>query len=193
MKSGLAYLASVVIISLCLGLGVSALARAESGGDEFGSRRQIPKSNVPPTPEKKWKEQSWQLPPYPDPARLRGGELSIQGSSFAYQVDLDSLSIGNDGVVRYAIVITSPSGAQNVFYDGIRCQTAEYKTYAYGSQGKWQAAAYPEWQSLELVRGSRHRVELFQYYLCDDFHAPLTRKQIVSRFDGTYRFNQGRR
>ncbi|MFP3740302.1 CNP1-like family protein, partial [Burkholderia sp. SIMBA_019] len=47
-----------------------------------------------------------------------------------FAVDPASLSVGSDGVVRYAIVITSPGGARNINYEGIRCDTYEWRLYA---------------------------------------------------------------
>ncbi len=192
MKSGLLYSISIAAIVLSLVLGGGTPGHAESEGGEFGSRRPTSVPDLTPT-EPDWKEQSWNLPPFPDVAQMRGAEFSLHGSDFTYWLDLDSLAVGDDGVTRYAIVITSQTGAQNVFFEGIRCQSGEYKTYAYGSQGEWHAAAYPQWQSVRLVRGSPHRRELFEYYLCSDLIAPLSREQIEARFRQYARFNEGRR
>lgn len=142
--------------------------------------------------ERQWKELALELPPYPDPARLRGGELVITGAELTYQLDVDSIRVDADEVVRYAIVIISSTGARNVFYEGIRCQTAEYKSYAYGSQGQWSTAVYPRWQSIGRSGSSSHRRELFLYYFCNKYYRPVTREEVLARLINPYRIEGGR-
>ena len=47
-----------------------------------------------------------------------------------FAIDPKSVSIGKDNVVRYTVLITSKTGARNVNYEGLRCDTAERRIYA---------------------------------------------------------------
>ena len=81
--------------------------------------------------EKPWVEIQAELPPYPQTENLLKFDAG-PASDNSHYVDAPSISVGEDAVVRFTLVIKSPSGAMNVSYEGIRCQTAEKRTYAYG-------------------------------------------------------------
>lgn len=181
---------TIVLLLFLFGAEVATLAQAEDSlyGPTF--KGQLHQYAAPA--EQQWQESAFELPPYPKPDELRGGELVMPRKDLAYQLDVDSIAIGPDGVTRYAIVITSATRARNVFYEGIRCRTAEYKTYAYGSQGQWSEAANAQWQSVRQIRGSLHRRELFLNYFCDELRDPLTREQVLARIDNPFRFDEGR-
>ncbi len=87
-------------------------------------------------------------PPSFDPNRL----VRVEMPSFmalSYGVDPSTLSIGKDGVVRYVMVASNASGAFNAMYEGIRCATAEVKTYARSSSnGQWRMNESGDWRSL---------------------------------------------
>ncbi|CAJ0902385.1 hypothetical protein R20233_04764 [Ralstonia sp. LMG 32965] len=51
-------------------------------------------------------------------------------SPLRFAIDPKSVSIGKDNVVRYTVLITSKTGARNVNYEGLRCDTAERRIYA---------------------------------------------------------------
>ena len=42
-----------------------------------------------------------------------------------FAVDAKSVSVTEEGIVRFVLVITSQSGASNISYEGIRCSTGE--------------------------------------------------------------------
>jgi len=82
-------------------------------------------------------------------------------------VDPETLRITNDGIVRYVMVATSPSGSTNATYEGIRCLTGEVKTYArYGTTGKWNALADPQWKPLNGNQPSLHALALARQGAC---------------------------
>src|SRR5262249_9572485 len=95
--------------------------------------------------DKPWDEQKWSLPPYPVMDGLVGFDVG-PASSFRFYVDPASISVGNDGVIRYTLVARSASGALNVSYEGIRCASGERKLYAFGREDKtWAPARNAEW------------------------------------------------
>jgi hypothetical protein len=62
-------------------------------------------------------------------------ELELEArTDFRYFVDAGSLSVGTDGVVRYILMARSPSGVENVTFEGLRC-SGEYRVYAVGRPG----------------------------------------------------------
>jgi hypothetical protein len=82
----------------------------------------------------KWAESAVVLPSQPKDRDLVRFDVS-RLSRNAFFVDSASLSVGDDGVVRYTLVIESPSGIRNVSYEGMRCSTAERRVYAFGGAG----------------------------------------------------------
>lgn len=120
-----------------------------------------------PTAVSKWRESDITLPTYPADADLVGVPLSA-ADTFKLYIDRVSLSHGDDRVVRLTMVIESPSGARNVFYDGIRCDTREHKTYALGaSDRQWRPVAEPKWQFIAAQERNGFRYQLYKHYVCD--------------------------
>lgn len=100
---------------------------------------------VPEEKEKpEWVEESIVPPVYPKDEDLI--RVAIAASSNQFLVDGKTLNVGSDGVIRYTMVIRSNAGAENVTYEGIRCETREKKLYALGHKdGTWIAARSPKW------------------------------------------------
>ena len=88
----------------------------------------------------RWIEDLAEPPPLPDASSLLEFDLSVPDPQFRYLIDTESLTIGNDGVVRYVVAVEARSGsAKNLLFEGMNCATEQYKSYAYGSQGgEWR-------------------------------------------------------
>jgi len=115
---------------------------------------------------KTWKELSVQLPPQPKPENLVSFYVSPT-ATMKFAIDLNSISAGADGVVRYTLVTKSEGGAENVSYEGIRCQTAEKKLYAFGhNDGSWSRARLSNWQRIADMGANRQHAALFTDFLC---------------------------
>lgn len=120
---------------------------------------------------KSWKEIQAQIPPYPKPQNL----VPVQGGSAPHHafVDAASLSVGEDGVVRYTLVVKAAGGATNVTFEGMRCETRELKRYAHGrSDGAWLRAHKPDWQRIVLRDLSPYHYVLYREYFCPSPAAP---------------------
>jgi hypothetical protein len=92
----------------------------------------------------------------------------MQGSSLSYGIDPKTLSVGEDGVVRYVLVARSTSGALNVLYQGIRCQTAETKTYGrWDNKSSWNTSRSAEWQQLSFTGPTRPAMMLARVGICE--------------------------
>ncbi len=123
--------------------------------------------------DKPWVEQLTQLPAYPDVKNLMAFDAGAATSN-QYLVDTTSIRIGEDGVIRFSLVIKSSAGALNVSYEGIRCATSERKVYALGRNDKtWAQPRVSEWQKLDFVRQFYAQRELAKNIFCPH-------RQIVS-------------
>lgn len=112
---------------------------------------------------KSWHEERVALPPYPKPGNLI--EFDAGPTDFRFFVDAASLSVGDDGVVRYVLVARSPQGTENVSFDGLRCSSGEYKIYAIGrSDHSWARNRDADWRSTAQRAGRWHRVLANDYF-----------------------------
>jgi hypothetical protein len=106
----------------------------------------------------------------PPAAIAKSGLIAIEMPVFVslrYELDPSSLRIDQDGVVRYVVVATSPSGARNVYFEGVRCKTSEFKTYArMQSDGQWTAVQQAQWKSVYETTVSRHVRNLLRQGMC---------------------------
>ena len=123
---------------------------------------------LPAVDDPEWKESEVPPPPAFDVGKLITFDVS-PNSSLVYGVDPASIRISNsDSVVRYVVVATSASGARNVMYEGIRCTTGEFKTYArYSPDGRWSAVANAEWRSMFGNMPSKHALRFAKAGACD--------------------------
>ncbi|BCT68436.1 MULTISPECIES: CNP1-like family protein [Nitrosospira] len=116
--------------------------------------------------ERPWVELQAQLPPYPETENLLQFDAGPVSTNLHY-VDALSITVGEDGVVRYTLVITSSAGGMNVSYEGIRCQTAEKRTYAYGrNDHTWTRAGRSKWADLETLNQNYAQRALYRYFFC---------------------------
>lgn len=118
--------------------------------------------------EKKWVEQAVTIPAFPQENNLL--ELSLYHSSTKYYIDKKSVQVGKqDRVARYTVVIKTASGAKNVFYEGIRCDTKTYRTYAYAvNMNSFRAMPNSIWRPITGVGVFKYRLSLFDYFVCKD-------------------------
>lgn len=139
---------------------------------------------VDPDPE--WKESEYTLPSPPQLADLR--EFPVDPASpNRYLVDLNSISVGADTVVRYTLVIQTAGGAQNITYEGIRCQTNERQLYATARQdGTWVPVKKSTWQPMTNSGYHRPAVALAEDYFCDSNAPPRDRAEIMQHFKGIF-------
>jgi hypothetical protein len=147
-----------LLISLCL---LSMVAPAAAF---FGPKKT---SDYEYENEKPWVEIQGQLPSYPKSENLLEFDAGPASNNLHY-VDSSSVSVGEDGVVRYSLVVKSPAGAMNVTYEGIRCQTNERKVYAYGRANNetWAPATMGKWVDLENIKQNYAQRALYRYFFC---------------------------
>jgi hypothetical protein len=104
------------------------------------------------------------LPAYPKRADLLPFFVSAT-TTFEFFIDGSAISSGDDGVVRYALVARSAQGAESVTYEGIRCDTKEYRIYATGVDERWVPRPSP-WRPIEPRSIQRWHNALLREYFC---------------------------
>ncbi|WP_332775072.1 CNP1-like family protein [Polaromonas sp.] len=129
-----------------------------------------------------WKESEVPPPPAFDVSRLVTFETS-PNSSLVFAVDPATLHINQvDGVLRYVMVATSATGVRNISYEGIRCVTGEFKTYArYSPSGQWNKVANPQWRSVFDPMPSQHALRFAKAGACDNSARASSVEAIVQQ------------
>jgi hypothetical protein len=133
---------------------------------------------------KSWVELQVQLPAYPKAENLLPFDAGPASNNLHY-IDAPSIVVGGDGIVRYTLVIKSPSGATNISYEGMRCatdgvregsranilifkfQVTEKRLYAIGRDDKtWVRARASKWEELEDISQHYAQRALSRYFFC---------------------------
>jgi hypothetical protein len=79
-----------------------------------------------------------------------------------------TLSISEDSIVRYVVVARNSTGSINAMFEGIRCATGEFKTYARASgKADWTLVNEPQWRSLTDNQPSKHAWVFARQAACD--------------------------
>lgn len=100
-------------------------------------------------------------PAYPQAANLVAVRLP-DADGFRFFIDRSTLAVGKDGVVRYVLVARSSEGAQNVTFEGLRCESAENRVLAVGQpHGTWTAAR-SGWRAISAPR----HLALYRDFFC---------------------------
>ncbi|MFH1603827.1 MAG: CNP1-like family protein [Pseudomonadota bacterium] len=116
----------------------------------------------------RWVEVRSQLPPYPKPENYLPFKVDAV-TSFDFFVDAKSVSVDNDGVVRYSLIAKSTSGVLNISFEGMRCSGRQYRVYAFGrSDNSWSRARSSRWQSLPQDASNPQRAMLYDDYFCPE-------------------------
>ncbi|TDJ18180.1 MAG: hypothetical protein E2O65_06700 [Gammaproteobacteria bacterium] len=131
-----------------------------------------------------WKEQQEPLPIFPRAQDLIPVRADAGAEGYNYYIDVNSVSLAADKVLRYTIVIQSPEGASNIIYEGIRCATKEIKTVAYGTQGgRFARLVDPKWiYVLTQNQGPLgYRTTLVERYVCDENGWAINGETVLER------------
>jgi len=156
-------LKSILFLSGCLILGQTAVAAEDVFTDEDDGTGHHPYKTLPGS---EWKELEVTLPAYPQKDVLLSVDLGRADYPFTVFVDPDSLSVGDDQVMRYTVVLQSRSGAENVSYEGIMCNRRKVKRYAYGSNNQFQRTPGSDWAFIRRNRQDLYRMVLADHYFC---------------------------
>ena len=155
---------SFYVVSLALILSSVALAQTDSAEND----QTKPESPVVlPAPVQK----NNLLPFYVSPT-----------TTMDFAVDAKSLSVTDEGIVRFTIVISNASGASNISYEGIRCSTGEKKIYATNqANGGWSLSRRDIWEPIIDRGANRHHAALAKDYFCNSGFVDGKAEVIVDR------------
>jgi hypothetical protein len=129
--------------------------------------------------DRPWPDVAAHLPKFPDPSDL--AEIRVEGEqSTKFLIDLASVDLGSDAVIRFTMLARSASGAESLTYEGIRCSSAERKLYAFGrSNRSWDKALNARWRDISVVGTvNSYHAALYLSYFCQR-HAPLKSQQLL--------------
>ncbi|MBS4098763.1 MAG: CNP1-like family protein [Sulfuricella sp.] len=164
------------ILWLCLLLAPLAVQAGEWGKEKSGRFEQDFDN------EKPWVEIQEQLPPVPKEENLLKFFVS-SATDNQFFVDGSSLNVGQDGVLRYVLLIESSSGSANLTFEGMRCASRERKLYAIGRpDGTWVRARNPRWEPIRHEARNRYHHVLYDDFFCPDGLIVTSPQQAVEAF-----------
>ena len=116
-----------------------------------------------------WAEESIVKPAAPNLHALTALDIESAPRGFTVLLDTASLTRGKyDDLIRYWLALKSRRGTLNFSYEGMKCNTGEYKLYGYAMpDGKGlRPYAKPRWKPLRNGGRRNYRAELKERYLC---------------------------
>ena len=148
----------------------------------FGRAAQTSEDDDPDAAKKSLPELVVVLPALPTTQSLLEFQPSA-ASSNRYFVDAQSITVEKDGTVRYTLVVRGGGGAENISYEGMRCETVEYKAYAFGRRdGTWSSARASTWRKIEYKVFNAQYGVLYADYFCPDGKTIRSPRDAVARF-----------
>ena len=115
---------------------------------------------------KQWQEMAVLMPVAPSRESLIPFYVSAATEN-KFFVDGATLSVGEDGVVRYVLIVQTVGGAKNTSFEGMRCESRERRIYASGrADGAWSKSRNNEWVRIRDAAANRQYAELFLEYFC---------------------------
>ena len=153
------------------GLAIS-LALAGCAGDPL-------ESGVDPFAPMVFKEGATAMPLNPpNKATIQPFYVSQQ-TIFKFAVDTDSILIGNDGITRYIVILTSPNGNSQVQYEGIRCDSFQWRLYGTFENGTWKENPLSSWRTIQDHTPNRYQAALAQGAFCNFNSQEKSIKSII--------------
>lgn len=106
--------------------------------------------------------------------------LEMPRSDLRFGVDPASVTLGQDGIVRYVVVATGEGGALNALYEALRCDTGQFKVYArYNAGSGWTIVKDSQWRDLRDAAGSGHGLAIARSGACMGRAPNRSASQIV--------------
>jgi hypothetical protein len=161
---------------------IAAFAAVLLAGCGGSSSSRAPSRNVEEDdPGKLPAEEKLVLPPVPRESDLVQFYPGPSVGGHRYYIDAANLLVGEDRIIRYAVVIQTSGGATNITYEGIRCQGFEQRLYATGYPGKgWVESRQSNWTPISRGRVNEYQSFLYAEYFCPYGAVPADKLTIVS-------------
>jgi len=152
-----ATLRKIIAYAISISIGGSLIACA---GDPI-------QSGLDPFAPMVFKEGSTTMPlNSPNKSTLQPFYVS-QTTIFKFAVDTNSILIGSDGITRYIVVITNPSDGQQSQYEGIRCDSFQWRLYGTFDNNKWNENPLSSWSAIKSNIPNRYQAALAQGAFCN--------------------------
>ncbi len=167
--------------SSCLTLlFVTGLAcAAETEESEVTSWLKRDKESAPPPTE-----QEFALPDFAKLKDWRAYKIGPNMGENRVEIAVDSVAIGKDDILRYAVAIVPKSGVRNVFFEGLDCYSGRYRTYAWGSSERaWRKTEGTRWKVANLNVRNAWQGELLKDF-CTFRGGPLSAEAIIKTLRG---------
>ena len=142
-----------------LGLALS-LALVGCAGDPL-------ESGVDPFAPMVFKEGETAMPLNPPNQATTQPFYVSQQTIFKFAVDTNSILIGNDGITRYIVILTNPSGNNQAQYEGIRCDSFQWRLYGNFENGAWKENPLSSWRAIQSNVPNRYQASLAQGAFCN--------------------------
>jgi CNP1-like family len=147
----------ITLYPLVLSLGISLMACA---GDPM-------ESGVDPFAPMVFKEGKTTLPINPPNKDTLVPFYVSNTTMFKFAIDTSSIAIGADGITRYTVVMTSPNGNQQIQFEGIRCDSMQWRLYGNYDGNKWQSNPLSTWNGIKDHAPNRYQAALAQGAFCN--------------------------
>lgn len=99
---------------------------------------------------------------------------------FKFAIDTSSILIGSDGVTRYIVVMTNPSGGEQIQYEGIRCDSYQWRLYGTYENNKWNPNPLSSWNMIKTHVPNRYQAALASGALCNFNNQEKSMKSILN-------------
>ncbi|MBR7799494.1 CNP1-like family protein [Undibacterium fentianense] len=97
-------------------------------------------------------------------------------------IDRLSVSVAADGSFRYTIVSISSTGAKNVSYEGLRCDSNEKRLFAFGRHdGSWSASRRDNWDGFSARGINQQHATLAWDFVCEGGSVAGNADKIIQR------------
>jgi hypothetical protein len=137
-----------------------SLALAGCAGDPL-------ESGVDPFAPMVFKEGATAMPLNPPNKATTESFYVSQQTIFKFAVDTNSILIGNDGITRYIVILTSPNGNSQVKYEGIRCDSFQWRLYGTFENAVWKENPLSIWRAIQDRTPNRYQAALAQGAFCN--------------------------
>jgi hypothetical protein len=137
-----------------------SLALAGCAGDPL-------ESGVDPFAPMVFKEGATAMPLNPPNRATTQSFYVSQQTIFKFAVDTNSILIGNDGITRYIVILTSPNGNSQVQYEGIRCDSFQWRLYGTFENAAWKENPLSSWRAIQDNTPNRYQAALAQGAFCN--------------------------
>jgi hypothetical protein len=177
---------TVYAIALCLLTNVAVSAQGKGFNSEDYHHDDPRYEPIIEGGQEGWKEEKFQFPELPNDDDLLAFE--VPDSPHRHYIDAQSLSIGKDEVLRFTVVVEAGT-TRNVFYEGMRCITREFRSMGFTTgERAFRERRNSQWRRLYATAGgaNRFRWVLWDRYLCDDTGQWMSVDEVVARLRDGY-------